>query len=128
MTDPATQTPRKRGRKPTGNAMTGAERQRRYLERLKAGTNPVTDAKPDNAVSDRIEALERELSEARETTKGLLRERAESERTIRALRARVSSLDTKLRQVLEERVREGERFIQERDEARAALKAVTDEN
>ncbi|EXJ14873.1 transcriptional regulator [Imhoffiella purpurea] len=128
MTDPAAQTPRKRGRKPTGNAMTGAERQRRYLERLKAGANIVTDTKPDNAVSDRINVLERELAAAQQTIKAQLRERAEHERTIRDLRARVSSLDTKLRQVLEERVREGERLIQERDEARAALKAVTDDN
>ncbi|NEV61532.1 hypothetical protein [Thiorhodococcus minor] len=55
--------PKTRGRKPTGNALTGAERQRRYMERLKAGVNVV------NVVTDanRAETLERELAQAKRT-------------------------------------------------------------
>ncbi|NEV64123.1 hypothetical protein [Thiorhodococcus minor] len=61
--------PKKRGRKSTGKALTGAERQRRYMERLKAGANGVTDA-------NRVEALERELAEAKALIDRLEREKA----------------------------------------------------
>jgi ATP/maltotriose-dependent transcriptional regulator MalT len=74
MTD-TTPTTKKRGPKPTGNAMSAAERSRRYIQRLKdqaATANPVGNAdKPD---------LERELDRARQTIVDLERELIEARR------------------------------------------------
>ncbi|MBK1725315.1 hypothetical protein, partial [Thiocystis violacea] len=58
---------KRRGPKPTGTAMTSAERQRRYIERLKAGAkadNPVTNA-DDEAASDSVRIAKGELERLR---------------------------------------------------------------
>jgi predicted transcriptional regulator len=78
---------KKRGPKPTGTAMTSAERQRRYIDRVKQSANSVSDA-------DKLAALAREV----ESAKGELR-RVTQERD--ALEARLKAVSNELLQALE---------------------------
>lgn len=60
MTDP---TPKRRGRQPTGTALSNAERQRRYIDRLKAQIpNSVTDAEQVAALTLVVESQKGEIA------------------------------------------------------------------
>ena len=74
---------KRRGRAPTGRAMTAAERQRKYLARLKARASASAVTCEDN------ETLRRQLDEA-------MRAIAAHERTIRDLQISVRDRDAKI--------------------------------
>lgn len=103
--------PKRRGRKPSGLALSGAERQRRYMERLRAQapSSVVTDA-------NRIAALERELVAARsliERQKALISE----------LHRDLTAADVKFERHERAAKSEAKRLTRERDEAREELRA-----
>lgn len=100
---------KKRGRPATGSAKTGAERQRQYMERLKARTAPAPD-------QGEPEALRRKLADAMEEVARLNRENdrltVENDtlkRRLKAMDARESDLCRRL-----------DTATAERDRARAA--------
>lgn len=76
---------KRRGPKPTGQALSGAERQRRYMERLKGKT--VTDRVSAPAVSDELPAARARIAELETLVATLERERDEARAELAAIKA-----------------------------------------
>ncbi|EIC19507.1 hypothetical protein [Thiorhodovibrio frisius] len=91
------ETSKRRGPKPTGQALSGAERQRRYMQRLKG--KAVTDRVSAPAVSDELPAARARIAELETLVANL----------------RTSERASKI---------EANRLTRERDEARAELAAI----
>lgn len=131
-----TTTPKRRGRQPSGKAMTAAERQRRYIERLKAKADiPVTDANQVEALAREVEtktAIIGTLNHQLETaSRQLATQAAAAKREHRALTSDRNALEARLKAVTDELAQAQEDnatmrreillLTSERDEARARL-------
>jgi predicted RNase H-like nuclease (RuvC/YqgF family) len=100
---------KKRGRPATGAAMTGAERQRQYMERLKARTAPAPD-------QGEPEALRRELAEAIEEVARLNRENDRLAIENDTLKRRLKAMDSRETDLCKRL----DAAVAERDQAREA--------
>lgn len=104
-------TSRRRGPAPTGKALSNAERQRRYIARLKA------KAAPENPVTDELAAAQARIAELERLVANL--KALTSEQT-----GQLVEMDNKLRKAEWHNKREVNRLIRERDEAKAELAAI----
>ena len=99
---------KKRGRPATGSAMTGAERQRLYMERIKARA-PVSDA-------DEVAELRRKLADALSEVARLNKEGDRLAVEIDTLKRRLKAMDSRESDLCKRL----DRAVAERDQARAA--------
>lgn len=107
---------RQRGRPATGSAMTGAERQRQYMERLKARNAPAPD-------QGEPEALRRKLADAMDEVARLNKENDRLAVEIDTLKRRLTAKDARESDLC----RRLDAATAERDQARAAkVQADTD--
>jgi chromosome segregation ATPase len=100
---------KKRGRPATGSAMTGAERQRQYMERLKARTAPTPDTGDAAELHRKLADALLEIARLNKEGDRLAVECDALKRRLKAMDARESDLCKRL-----------DAAVAERDQARAA--------